>query len=244
MRSGAPSHTILGIIFDGDDTLWNTERLYDVARAKARRLVEKAGLDGPRWEELERQIDVENVANLGFTTERFPASCVQAYEQLSQEGGMLLDSHVAEGVRKAARTVFDRKPRVVYGARNTLEHLRARGQKLALLTKGDRVVQRKRIEASGLVDLFDLIEIVPEKNPELIREMVARLGLDAASTCMVGNSVRSDILPAVEAGLQAVWINAHVWEYERVCNHLPPGKFISLRRLADIRSLLSGGNSV
>jgi putative hydrolase of the HAD superfamily len=243
MRSGAPSHPILGIVFDGDDTLWNTEGLYDAARAKARRLVEKAGLDGPRWEELERQIDVENVANLGFTTERFPTSCVQAYEQLSQEAGMLLDSGIAEGVRKAARTVFDHKPRVVYRARKTLEHLRARGQKLALLTKGDSALQMKRIETSGLGDLFDLIEIVPEKSPEVIRDVVARLGVDAASACMVGNSVRSDILPAVEAGLQAVWINAHVWEYERVCDHLAHGKFTSLPRLADIRSLISGGIS-
>ena len=72
MESSAPSRPILGIVFDGDDTLWNTERLYDAARAKARHVVEKAGLDGARWEELERRIDVENVAHLGFSTERFP----------------------------------------------------------------------------------------------------------------------------------------------------------------------------
>jgi putative hydrolase of the HAD superfamily len=243
MRSGAPSRPILGIIFDGDDTLWNTERLYDAARAKARRVVEEAGLDGSRWEELERRIDVENVADLGFTTERFPTSCVQAHEQLSHEGGILLDSRVAARVRKAARTVFDHNPRVVYQARKTLEHLRARGQKLALLTKGDSAVQRKRIETSGLGDLFDVIEIVPVKSPEVIRDVAARLGVDAASACMVGNSVRSDILPAVEAGLQAVWINAHVWEYERAWDHLAHGDFTTLPRLADIRSLLSRGTS-
>lgn len=70
------------IIFDGDDTLWHTERLYDDARQRARSIVEASGLDGQKWEKLERQIDVTNVERLGHSIERFPASCIEAYELL------------------------------------------------------------------------------------------------------------------------------------------------------------------
>ena len=243
MSSSKSSQPILGFIFDGDDTLWNTECLYDKARAKARRIVENAGIDGSRWEQLERQIDVRIVVTFGFSAERFPTSCVQAYEQLARECGLPTNLRIVEGVRKAASTVFERKPRVAYRARKTLEYLRDSGQKLALLTKGDPEVQKKRIATSGLGEFFDLVEIVPEKSPEIIRDVIARLGVEAPFACMVGNSLRSDILPAVEAGLQAIWIDAHVWEYERVCNHSAHDKFTSLSQLADIKDLFHGGVS-
>jgi putative hydrolase of the HAD superfamily len=238
MRAVVPSPIIRGVVFDGDDTLWSTERLYDAARSQARRVVEGAGLDGEKWEILERRIDVNNVSKMGFTRERFPTSCVQAYEQLSLEAHQPTVPGVVERIRSAAQAVFRRRPRLSTRARKTLERLRDSGHKLALLTKGDAVVQRKRIETSGLRDLFDVIRIVPEKNPDVILDVVARLGLDATATCMVGNSIRSDILPAVEAGLLAIWINAHVWEYERAPQDLGDRRFTSVRRLSDIANLL------
>jgi putative hydrolase of the HAD superfamily len=131
-------------------------------------------------------------------------------------------------------------PPLVSNARKTLKDLRAQGIRLALLTKGDPDVQSRRIENSGLRDLFDVIEIVPEKSPAVIRAVVGRLGVGLENAWMVGNSVRSDLLPAIEAGLQALWINAHVWEYERGYDNLPDRRFTSLPALADIRSAISG----
>ena len=228
------SPAILGIVFDGDDTLWSTERLYDDARANARRVVTESGLDGAKWEELERRIDVENVATIGFSTERFPTSCVQAYEETSRNEARFPDPGVARRVRQAARSVFDLDPPVISGAREMLTDLRAKGIRLALLTKGDRELQLRRIQRSGLSDLFDVIEVVSEKSPATILAVVARLGIDVESACMVGNSIRSDVLPALNAGLRAVWINAHVWEYERASDHLADGRVITLSSLADI----------
>src|ERR1700722_1035885 len=80
-----------GVVFDGDDTLWSTEQLYDEARSRARRIVSDAGIDGAAWEERERQIDVRNVAKFGFSTTRFPTSCVQAYEELCRTTGRNVD---------------------------------------------------------------------------------------------------------------------------------------------------------
>jgi putative hydrolase of the HAD superfamily len=174
-----------------------------------------AGLDGAEWEALERQIDVENVRHLGFSVERFPMSCVQAYEAIALASNVPANPAVIERVRSAARTVFSEDPPIIPGARELLESLSAQGAKLALLTKGDLDLQMRRIDRSGLADLFDVIHIVLEKPPAAFRDIVTELDVEPKDAWSVGNSVRSDILPAIEAGLRGVWIDAHVWEHER-----------------------------
>lgn len=202
------------IVFDGDDTLWSTEQLYDEARRAARRLVEEAGNDGARWEELERRLDVENVETHGHSAERFPTSCVQAYKAVCREQELRADPAVAAAVAAAGRAVFEREAPLLPHARETLAQLRARGFRLALLTKGDSALQRRRVEQSGLAPLFDIVEVVDRKTPETIRSVLDDLGVDADSVLSVGNSIRSDILPSLAAGVRPVWIDAHVWEYE------------------------------
>jgi putative hydrolase of the HAD superfamily len=227
-----------GVVFDGDDTLWMTEPLYDAARLEARGIVAGAGLDGATWEERERVIDVENVARFGFNMERFPTSCVEAYEELCRKTGRAVDPVTAERVRQAARLVFEGDPPLAAEARETLLVLRAKGARLALLTKGDRDLQESRIARSGLRDLFHVIRIVFEKSPADILEAVAALRIDVSSAWMVGNSVRSDVLPAIEAGLRVVWIPAHVWEHERALDHMAPESVVTATRLADIPALI------
>lgn len=229
----------LGVVFDGDDTLWSTEQLYDDARSRARDVVAESGMDAARWEECERRIDVQNVDKFGFSTERFPASCVQAYEELCRSTGRVRDADTANRVRQAARSAFERDPPLVPGAQETLKSLRARGARLALLTKGDHELQSRRIERSGLSELFDVIQIVPEKSPAVIRDVVAALGVDVGSAWMVGNSIRSDVLPAIDAGLRAVWIRAHVWEYERSYDQDEVERVITASHLAGIPALIS-----
>jgi putative hydrolase of the HAD superfamily len=230
---------VLGVVFDGDDTLWSTEQLYDDARSRAGNVVAQSGLDSARWEECERRIDVQNVAKLGYSMERFPASCVQAYEELCRSTGRAVDAETSTRVRKAARSVFERDPQLVSGARETLIFLRAKGARLALLTKGDHELQLRRLQRSGLRDLFDVIRVVPEKSPAIIRDVVAALGVDVGCAWMVGNSIRSDVLPAIEAGLRAVWIDAHVWEYERASDEVAVDGVITASHLADIPAVIA-----
>lgn len=227
-----------GVVFDGDDTLWKTEELYDEARADAARIVAAQGLDAIAWENLERRIDVENVATMGFSRMRFPTSCVQAYLATCREAGCESDPAVEEQIRKAASTVFDRKPTLHPSARQMLSRLRAKGIRRALLTKGDREIQERRIQQSGLVDLFDFISIVEDKTPDSVRKVVDALGTEPNSTWMVGNSERSDILPALLAGLRAIHVDAHVWEHERSTSSLDDDRIRRATSLADVANWL------
>jgi putative hydrolase of the HAD superfamily len=222
------------VVFDGDDTLWSTEPLYDRARDKARTEVARAGLDGDEWERLERRFDVENVAHFGFSIERFPTSCVQAYEAVAHHCNVPANPDIRERVRAAASAVFGQDPPLVPGAREVLRRLRARGAKLALLTKGDRDLQARRVERSGIADLFEVIRIVSEKPPDEFRDIVAKMEVEPKYAWSVGNSVRSDILPAIEAGLRAVWVDAHVWEHERFEGTFTHDQALAVPRLVDV----------
>src|SRR6267142_1449826 len=110
------ANSALCVVFDGDDTLWATEPLYDEARSEARRIAEASGVDGAQWEALERRIDVENVASLGHSADRFPLSCRQAYEALRTSVGLSADRTTAQHIEEAARSVFSRPAKPMPGA--------------------------------------------------------------------------------------------------------------------------------
>jgi putative hydrolase of the HAD superfamily len=226
------------IIFDGDDTLWETEALYDDARSGARAVVEQAGLDGEAWEDLERRIDVENVAELGHSSVRFPKSCVDAFDRLLEQVAQAPDVAVRHAVKFAAEEVFRRPAPLVESAHETLEILKAQDLGLALLTKGEVAVQQRRIKQSGLADFFNIVEIVPDKTPSVIAGLARSLGVPCEHVLSVGNSVRSDVLPSIAAGVAAVWIDAHVWEYERQHEELVAQGVIELSSLSDVLDLV------
>jgi putative hydrolase of the HAD superfamily len=241
MSSSADRPTV--VIFDGDDTLWSTEHLYDNARSLARQEVTDAGLDGAEWEGLERRLDVENVGRLGFSVERFPTSCVQAYDALCDMRGARPVGDVRDRIRDAARTVFASDPPLTSGARETLSLLRSRSIRLALLTKGDHAVQQTRIEKSGIADAFDFIQVVAEKTPATFRKIVFELSGVPERAWSVGNSVTSDIAPAVEAGLHAIWIDAYVWEHERFAGDITDSRVVKAQTLEDVPEIIERARS-
>lgn len=229
---------VRGVIFDGDDTLWLTESLYDKARSRTREVVTSAGLDGAAWESAQRSRDTKNVARFGHSAERFPTSCVEAFSIVGGERLTHYDELRAR-VWDAASSVFDLSAPLRTGAVELLGDLARRGLRLALLTKGDEQVQRRRIERSGLSHFFDLVTIVDRKTPATFESVARGLVIETCGLISVGNSVESDVRPSEKAGVYAVWLPAYVWEYER---H-DPAVELELHRidaLTDVIDLLTG----
>ncbi len=204
----------LAVIFDGDDTLWFVEALYDAARDAAAQIVKTLGLDGARWQALQKSIDVANVARLGLSRTRFPSSSVEAYRVLSAEAGRGFDQTVADRIWSASDAVFETEAPLATGAHEVLNELREHFA-LGLVTKGDQSVQRHRLARSGLGAYFDTVEIVAEKDEECFRAQARALDVPPEACWSVGNSLPSDINPALRIGMSAVWIDAHVWDHER-----------------------------
>lgn len=219
------------LIFDGDDTLWFVEALYDTARAAAASIVAAEGFDPVVWTSLQKAVDLQNVARLGVSTERFPLSCVEAYERIAAGTGPR--ESIIEAIRFAAESVFSTAAPLAPDAAGVLDELHGQYQ-LALLTKGERHVQQKRVMESGLAHYFDLIEIVASKTSASFESMLSSLGWTADRAWSIGNSLPSDINPALRIGMSAIWIEAEVWEHERREVEPAPGRMFVADRLVEV----------
>lgn len=230
-------------MFDGDDTLWFVEPLYDRARSSVAAYVEQRGLSRSRWDRLQRAIDVENVARFGLSKERFPTSCVEAFDQVAAEFGLTVTGDERRRVYDLAASVFESHAEVAPGAAGVLARLRDTAT-LVLLTKGDESVQRARIEQAGLSHSFDSIRIVDDKTESTFFEVLRDANVDPADAWSVGNSVASDINPALWLGMSAIWIDAHVWEHERRESDLVEGRVFTASALTDVVSIIEAGAHV
>lgn len=229
------------MVFDGDDTLWISEPLYDQAREAASKVVEENALDPIAWETLQRRIDLQNVLDpkLGYSPRRFPTSCKQAYRLLCERTGLIPVEEVANEVFHVAATVFRSKAPLVAGADETLRALRSKA-KLVLLTKGDKVVQRKRIAESKLNRYFDSTYVVANKTENDFFALSRMFDTDADRSWSIGNSISSDIKPAHAAGWNTIWIDAHVWEHERKNIDQRPKNTYVVGRITDAIPLVLG----
>jgi putative hydrolase of the HAD superfamily len=201
----------LTLLFDADDTLWDNNVHFEHAIESWLDVVGGFGwtADGARAE-LDR-IEEANFATGGVGTSAFgvhlrlAARAIVPPEQLPSALARI--EAIVDAMPRGAVTPF---PSVVA----TLDALGAR-HTLGLVTRGDPAEQWAKIDASGLRERFSLIAVVEQKVPETYRELVARWGLDPVATVMIGNSPRSDIVPARAAGLRAVLVShASTWSLE------------------------------
>lgn len=217
-------------VFDGDDTLWSTMPLYDIAKQRFADFV--ADLTTSATEAVSRLDDIDhaNVADLGFSPERFPRSMVDTYRVLCREAGKLPDSSVEAQLLHAGRAVFSAPIVPFTDATAALDLLGPRFE-LILATKGDAQVQAQRLKQSQLSGFFAKTYIFMDKTEQEFQSILAAHGCEPKAAWSVGNSVRSDINPALRAGFSAVLIPRRTWRYEDE----PP---LSSRRLFIRASLL------
>lgn len=239
LRTATPRPSAPVVVFDGDDTLWSTEHLYDEARAAAGHVVEATGLSFDAWWAEQLHIDVVNTTRFGLRAERFPTSCVEAYELLAEASGQQPDRLVAERVWEEAVGVFRAVAPLKPGVEATLEGLRQDHQ-LVLLTQGDPRVQVKRLNDSGLESKFDEVVIVEKKSAAVLAALLAELNVPSSRAWMVGNSVPSDVNPALAVGMHAIWIDAHVWQHERRESVVESSGLVSAARISDVPAIVRG----
>ena len=139
-----------------------------------------------------------------------------------------------EELLAAGRTMLDHPVDLIDGVAETVDHLLDVGYRLIMVTKGDLHHQEHKIAASGIADRFERLEIVTEKDPITYLRVMRSVGVDPAAFCMVGNSVRSDVLPVLEVGGHAVHVPYQVtWAHEDVTHDGEVSALTSIRELPD-----------
>jgi len=223
------------IAFDADDTLWENERLY--ARAQAR-LVELLGHYHPAQWVNERlyQTEMRNLEHFGYGIKAFALSMVETAVELTE--GRISGRDVQTLV-DLAREMLQAKVDLLEHAAETLSHLKTK-YPLMLLTKGDLFEQEHKIARSGLRDCFRYIEIVSQKDGSVYEALLEKHSVQPERFLMVGNSLRSDILPVLELGAYAVYIpHALTWQHENA-DPPPAGEpgYYQLENLGQLPPLL------
>ncbi len=198
------------IAFDADDTLWDNERLYLEAKQKFVQLFAECERPDHCLQRLE-EVEGQNVALYGYGIKSFILSMIETALTLGEE------RHVADKIATIlafARQMLAAEVRLLDGVGEVLATLHAR-YPLMLITKGDAAEQQRKIEASGLAGFFRWVEVVADKTPQVYRAILERYRFSPQRFLMVGNSLRSDVLPVLEIGGQAVLIPyANTWSHE------------------------------
>ncbi|WP_113705638.1 HAD family hydrolase [Nonomuraea lactucae] len=220
------------IVFDGDDTLWATEPLYEHALQQIAEYIDGQDIDGQAWIAAQRERDLENIKTFGLSRHRFPTSCIQAFIQVSTMAGRPISDNDKNLISTLAKQVFLTKASLLSGATEAVRRAAA-AVPVVLLTAGDPWVQQRRIEDSGLGRYFTLICIVSKKSENEFCNVLAAMSAEADQSWSIGNSLPSDINPALRVGMNAAWVPANVWAYENREKRLASGRSVRVESIVD-----------
>ncbi len=204
-----PQRTVL--IIDGDDTLWENNVYFEQAIEDFIDFLAHSTLSREQVRATLDEIERLNSGVHGYGTAAFARNLRETYERLAERA---IETHHIDHVMNLGRRIVQAELDLLPGVVQTLDYLTAR-HRLLLFTKGEAEEQRLKVQRSGLAPRFDQVVVTKEKDVAAYRELIREHGVDAGQAWMVGNSPRSDINPALEAGLGAVFIpHPHTWRLE------------------------------
>ena len=201
------------LLIDADDTLWENNIYFERAIANFISFLDHREHTPEAVRLILNEVERESIVSHGYGLHSFTHSLIETFERLSVEP---VTPELHERIRSFSHQIADHPIEIIDGVPETLAHLGKRHH-LIMMTKGNPTEQSGKVERSGLKDYFAAIEIVAEKEESTYRSAVAKYALDAESTWMVGNSPKSDINPALAAGLHAVFVphgNTWILEHE------------------------------
>ncbi len=206
------------LIFDADDTLWENNIYFERAFEEFVEFLAHSSLTPNQVRGVLDDIEVANNRIHGYGTLNFARNLRETYLHLAEREVGEEDLRIVVGF---AERILESPMEVICGVPETLEYLASRHD-LTLFTKGHPDEQRLKIDRSGLGRFFGHTAIVKEKDAAAYRALVRSRGMTPESTWMIGNSPKSDINPAIEVGLNAVFVpHAHTWVLEK--QDLRPG---------------------
>jgi putative hydrolase of the HAD superfamily len=227
-------------IFDLDDTLVDTSDVYWRSRAEFLDLMERAGFDRDLALEEFESIDGQNIVKHGYAPERYEVSMLATYAELCRVAGKKSDQAIVEDVQCAGRIVQTASPALIAGAIELLDGVRNEGMRIALVTRGVDKVQRQKVAVHKLRGHFDKIEVVAREKAGLFSRLIAEAGASPSDCWVIGDSVKSDINPGIEAGANCILYlySHHSYHWRQKYGVQPRGSFYIARSLYEVLEIL------
>lgn len=223
------------LAFDADDTLWDCQSFFDdISRRYCEFLAHYGNIDAIG--EALFKVEMGNMEELGYGTKAFVISLVENALRISD---YRLDAHETEEIVRLGRSLLRLPATPFPGVTETLQKLKAQdGYTMVVLTKGDYLEQERKFHRSGLKEFFDDFIVVSEKTSEVYQRMCRQFGVQPSETIMIGNSFKSDIHPALQAGCHAIYIPHHTtWQYEHA-EPIEHERLITIKKFDELWELL------
>ena len=222
------------LLIDADDTLWENNIYFERAIASFISLLNHPEYSPEQVRGVLNDVERECIVSHGYGLHSFTHALIETFERLVVEP---LPPALHQTISGFAHIIAQHPVEILPGVPETLHYLRGRHH-LILMTKGAVAEQAGKVERSGLKEYFSAVEIVAEKHATTYRALVSKYGLSSDSTWMIGNSPKSDINPALAAGLNAVFVphgNTWILEHEEVAPAQPPSRLLMVEGFAQLR---------
>lgn len=222
------------IAFDADDTLWVNEPYFRQTEEKFCELL--SGYASRH--ELERELlkkEIENLALYGYGIKGFMLSMIEAAMQIT---GNSISIEVIGQLMDLGKQMLNQSIELLEGVEEVLEALKGK-YRLVVATKGDLLDQERKLRKSNLSNYFHHIEIMSEKDDANYLKLIKHLDIRPAELLMIGNSLKSDVLPVLNIGGSAIHVPYHItWAHEQIEGSIDNARFKSVENIADILNFL------
>jgi len=222
------------LLIDADDTLWENNIYFERAIANFISFLNHHEFSPEQVREVLNDVERQCIVSHGYGLHSFAHALVQTFARLAVEP---LTPALHETISGFAHTIAEHPVEILAGVPETLEYLGERHH-LILLTKGAMAEQSGKVERSGLKEYFSAVEIVAEKDVSTYESIISKYGLVPDISWMIGNSPKSDINPALSAGLNAVFVphgDTWVLEHEELARVQPPSRLVVVEKFAGLR---------
>jgi putative hydrolase of the HAD superfamily len=226
----SPQH----LLIDADDTLWENNIYFERAIANFISFLNHHEYSAQQVRAVLNEVERGCIIKHGYGLHSFAHALMETFERLAVEP---LTPSLHETIHGFAHTIAEHPVEIIAGVPETLDYLAGR-HNLILMTKGALAEQTGKIERSGLKEYFSSVEIVAEKDVETYRDIIAKYDLPNDSSWMVGNSPKSDINPALAAGINAVFVphnNTWILEHEEMAEAQPPARLLVLEKFTGLQ---------
>jgi putative hydrolase of the HAD superfamily len=221
------------LLIDADDTLWENNIYFERAIADFISFLNHRERSPAEVREILNDVERECIVSHGYGLHSFAHALVKTFERISVEP---LTDGLHQTIRGFARTIAEQPVQLLPQVAETLQYLAGRHH-LILVTKGDVAEQSGKVERSGLKQYFSAVEVVADKTVSAYHEVVGKHKLTSRHTWMVGNSPKSDINPALGAGLNAIFVphdDTWILEHEDLAPAPPPSRLLVLKSFAEL----------
>jgi len=219
--------------FDADDTLWHNESIFTMTQEKFREILSSHGPEVVDHTLSSTQI--KNLKIFGYGIKGFILSMIETYIEITD--GEIQGNEIQQ-ILDFCREMLAAPIELLPYVQEVVEEL-SKKYRLLLITKGDLIDQETKIARSGLADYFTGVEIVSDKNSETYKKILSRHDIAASRFIMIGNSMRSDIVPVVQIGGHAVQIPYYTtWDHEQKHPYIDPKNFKQLKHIGLLPGLI------